>query len=155
MNADGTGSLRLTSNTVPESGGEISPDGSQVLFLADSNDRFEFYYNRNLFVVPVSGGASRVLDVTHEVNDAHWSDDGKSIYFIANTGVRAELFRMDLASGKTEPLTKGDHTVASGGMNRLSPRTSSRSTSPGTREIYGWSGRATPRRGASRLSTTI
>jgi dipeptidyl aminopeptidase/acylaminoacyl peptidase len=111
MNADGTGSLRLTSNSVPESGAELSPDGSQVLFLADANDRFEFYYNRNLFLVPASGGAARVHDVTHEVNAAHWADDGKSIYFIANTGVRADLFRMDLASGKTEPLTKGDHTV--------------------------------------------
>ncbi len=112
MNADGSGPLRLTTNSVPESGAEISPDGSQILFLADSNERFEFYYNRNLFVVSASGGAAKVLDVAHEVTDAHWSNDGKAIYFVGNTGVRAELFRADLADGKTEPLTAGDHIVS-------------------------------------------
>ncbi|HJS73244.1 MAG TPA: prolyl oligopeptidase family serine peptidase, partial [Vicinamibacteria bacterium] len=111
MSADGTGARQLTSNSVPESSAEISPDGSQVLFLADSNDRFEFYYNRNLFLVPASGGATKVLEVAHEVSDARWSKDGKSIFLVANTGVRAELFRMVLASGKLEPLTAGDHTV--------------------------------------------
>ena len=57
MNADGTGARQLTSNSIPEIGADISPDGSQVLFLADGNESFEFYYNRNLFLVPASGGA--------------------------------------------------------------------------------------------------
>jgi dipeptidyl aminopeptidase/acylaminoacyl peptidase len=114
MNADGTGMVRLTSNSVPEGGAELSPDSSQVLFLADSNERFEFYYNRNLFVVPASGGAARLLlsDMPHEVSDARWSKDGESIYFVANTGVRAELFRVELATQELEPLTSGDHTVS-------------------------------------------
>jgi dipeptidyl aminopeptidase/acylaminoacyl peptidase len=112
MNADGTGARQLTKNSVPEMGAEISPDGTQVLFLADSNESFEYYYNRNLFLVPASGGASKVLDVEHEVSEARWSKDGKSIFLVANTGVRAELFRLDLASGKLAALTAGDHTVS-------------------------------------------
>ncbi len=113
MDADGAGMVRLTSNSVPEGGAEVSPDSSQVLFLADSNDRFEFYYNRNLFVVPASGGAPKLVlrDMPHEVSSAQWSKDGASIYFVANTGVRAELFRVDLATEKYEPLTAGDHSV--------------------------------------------
>ncbi len=113
VSADGAGMVRLTSNSVPEGGAELSPDSSRVLFLADSNDRFEFYYNRNLFVVPASGGAAKLLlaDMPHEVTDAHWSKDGSAIYFVANTGVRAELFRVDLATGKYQALTAGDHAV--------------------------------------------
>ena len=37
----------------------LSPDGTQVLFLADTNERFEPYYPTNLFVVSAAGGAPR------------------------------------------------------------------------------------------------
>ncbi len=56
MRADGSDPRRLTSNGVPESGAQVSPDGSHVLFLARANERFEKYYNSNVFLVP-SGGA--------------------------------------------------------------------------------------------------
>ncbi|MDA2930765.1 S9 family peptidase [Acidobacteria bacterium AH-259-O06] len=113
MDADGKRALQLTNNRVPERGARLSPDNSQVLFLSDSNENFDFYYNRNLFLVPASGGESRVLlkEMSHEVQQATWSSDGRSIYFIANTGVRSELFRVDVATEKLEQLTEGDHTV--------------------------------------------
>ena len=38
----------------------LSPDGSQVLFLADMNERFEPYYPTNLFIVRAAGGAPRL-----------------------------------------------------------------------------------------------
>ena len=54
-------SQRLTTNAVPESGAQVSPDGSRVLFLSRSNERFEKYYNSNVFLVPADGGPARVL----------------------------------------------------------------------------------------------
>ncbi len=104
---------QLTTNTVTESGATISPDGRQVLFVSNSNDRFETYYNPKIFVVPASGGAARVVgaDLPYEVEEAAWSRDGRTIYFVANTGVRSQLFRIEATGGQATPLTQGDHAL--------------------------------------------
>ena len=115
MNADGTGARRLTHNQVPEYNAALSPDNRSVLFLSDCNGKFEYYYNDNIFVVPVAGGTPRILTekLPYEVRSAAWSADGSAIFFLANTGVRMELFRLELKSGKWTQLTQGDHTVMS------------------------------------------
>ena len=51
MNVDGSGAVQLTKNHVPEDGGQASPDGSEVLFLSQSNEKFEPYFNRKIFLV--------------------------------------------------------------------------------------------------------
>ena len=61
MSADGSYPRPLTSNNVPESGAQVSPDGSRVLFLSRANERFEKYYNSNVFLAPAGGGPARVL----------------------------------------------------------------------------------------------
>ena len=115
MNADGSGGVQLTKNHVPEDGAEASPDGSTVLFLSQSNEKFEPYFNRKIFLVPSGGGAARVLtaDLPYEVERAAWSKDGRAVFFLANMGVHAELFRLDVATGKSTQLTDGQHTVTS------------------------------------------
>ena len=115
MDSDGKGAMRLTTNAVAERGGEPSPDNQWVLFVSDSNEKFETYYNDNVFVVPARGGQARMLlaDMPYEVQQASWSGDGESIFFTANTGVRSELFRVDLATEDLEQLTDGKHTVRS------------------------------------------
>ncbi len=115
MGSDGSSPQQVTDNSVPERSAALSPDGSQTLFISDSNEQFDFYYNSNLFVVPTSGGKAKLLlaDMPHEVEDASWSKNGRSIYFTANTGVRTELFRVDLDTERLQQLTEGDHTVTS------------------------------------------
>ena len=44
MNADGTNLRQLTRNVIEEQQPELSPDGSQVLFIAEANDRLEPFY---------------------------------------------------------------------------------------------------------------
>lgn len=113
MAADGQDPRRLTTNTVTESNARISPDRRQVLFVSGSNDRFETYYNGKLFVVPVGGGTARIVgaDLPYEVQEAAWSADGTAIYFVANTGVRNQVFRITASGGPATPLTQGDHTL--------------------------------------------
>ena len=113
IDVTGGGQVELTDNGMPEGGAALSPDNRQVLFLADANGQFENYYNQNLFVVPASGGPSRDLTSAfpHEVQRAAWSRDGESIYFVANTGVRSELFRVAAAGGEPTPITRGDHAI--------------------------------------------
>ena len=112
MDADGGNALRLTDNTVSESGAQLSPDGSQVLFVSASSADFETYYNRNVFVVPAAGGPHRVLfeDWPYEANGATWAPDG-SIYFIGNTGVRSQIFHAEVDDAEPRALTAGDHTI--------------------------------------------
>ena len=87
--------VQLTSNAVPEEEGELSPDGSQVLFLARANDRQEPYYNANVFLVPATGGQARALmpDFPHEVLRAGWAADSKSIWMVVNMGVHISSCR--------------------------------------------------------------
>ncbi len=113
MDADGGGAIQLTRNTVAERGARLSPNNSRVLFLSGSSDDFDTYYNGNLFVVSATGGQHRMLlpDMPHDVGSANWSADGRSIYFTANTGVRTELFVVDLATENLQQLTEGDHSI--------------------------------------------
>jgi dipeptidyl aminopeptidase/acylaminoacyl peptidase len=114
MDASGENARQLTTNAVSEANASLSPDGSQVLFTADSNAQFEHYYNDKLFVVPAAGGAARVLlpaDVSYEVENAEWSKDSRAIYFTANMGVHNEIMRVEVATGRVTQLTKGEHNL--------------------------------------------
>ena len=119
MDAAGANAVALTKNTVPESGASVSPDGSMVLFLSQANDRFEIYYNANLFVVPATGGAARELtrDIGHELTDAAWSRDGRAIYAVANMGVHSQIVEIPAAGGAAKVLTSGNHAI--GGWSYL------------------------------------
>ncbi|MXW38565.1 MAG: S9 family peptidase [Acidobacteria bacterium] len=112
MDADGGNSIQLTDNTVIESGAQLSPDGSQVLFVSASSADLETYFNRNVFLVPAAGGPHRVLyeDWPYEANGAVWAPDG-SIYFIGNTGVRSQIFHAGVGDAEPTPLTAGDHSI--------------------------------------------
>jgi dipeptidyl aminopeptidase/acylaminoacyl peptidase len=114
-NADGSNATQLTKNTVGENGAAISPDGAQVLFVSGSNARFETYSNGRLFLVPAAGGAARVIvgeNEPYDVDQAMWSRDGKSIYFLANLGVHEEAFVVPAAGGKPRQLTDGKHNIS-------------------------------------------
>ena len=112
MDADGGNAIQLTDNTVIESGAQLSPDGSQVLFVSASSADLETYFNRNVFLVPAAGGPHRVLyeDWPYEANGAVWAPDG-SIYFIGNTGVRSQIFHAGVGDAEPTPLTAGDHSI--------------------------------------------
>jgi dipeptidyl aminopeptidase/acylaminoacyl peptidase len=136
MNADASGAVQLTKNTVQESNASLSPDNAQVLFLAGANARFEDYYNSRLFIVPAAGGSPRVLvgeNDPYDVDRAFWSVDGKSVFFLANLGVHEELFVVPVAGGKPRQLTSGKHNIGTS-MSRAGDRfafTISDSTSGG------------------------
>jgi dipeptidyl aminopeptidase/acylaminoacyl peptidase len=111
--ADGAGARQLTDNRIGEGNVRLSPDGTQVLFTATANERFEPYYNDKIFVMPVAGGAARVLMAAQaqQVLRAEWSKDGGAIYFVANVGVTSHLARVDAASEEVTVLTSGDHSL--------------------------------------------
>ena len=116
MDADGGHARVLTSNSVEEKSIGISADGTQVLFTADTNEGFEFYYPTNLFVVSAAGGTPRLAapDVTFTFDSAVWAPDGKTIFANVNMGVHSEFFRVDVAARRAHQLTDGEHFIAPG-----------------------------------------
>jgi dipeptidyl aminopeptidase/acylaminoacyl peptidase len=113
MNMDGSAAVQITKNSVAESGAELSPDNSQVLFLADADAKFTTYYNGRIFVAPATGGAAKVVtpENASDISNASWSKDGKTIYFIGSEGVRSALYTMPSAGGAAKAITSGDETI--------------------------------------------
>ncbi len=113
VDANGANGRALTTNGLEEVGAELSPDNTQVLFLADTNERFEPYYNTNLFLVPASGGTPRALfpDYQYAFDQATWAPDGKSIFAVVNMGVHNEVFQIDVAARSMRQLTDGEHFI--------------------------------------------
>ena len=112
MDADGGNARSLTHNAVEESEAELSPDNSQLVFVAEGNRDLEPYYTSAVFVQPAAGGAPRMIapDFPYYVERAAWAPDGKSILAVANMGVHSELFSFDL-NGRFKALTDGRHSI--------------------------------------------
>ena len=100
MDATGERAVQLTNNAIEEAEAEISPDGSQLLFVAETNQRFEPYHSSTLFLIPAGGGAARALvpDFPYYVDRATWAPDGRSIFIVAQMGVHSEIFQIDVAT---------------------------------------------------------
>jgi dipeptidyl aminopeptidase/acylaminoacyl peptidase len=105
---------QITKNSIWEGSAELSPDSSTILFVAETDEKFQnIYYQGTILVVPAEGGTPQFLipDFEYEIYGATWSADGKSIYFIANTGVHSEIFSVSLLDKKVKQLTDGKHSI--------------------------------------------
>jgi dipeptidyl aminopeptidase/acylaminoacyl peptidase len=112
MDASGRNARAVTSNSVEEIEAELSPDNTQILFLAGANSALEPDYNSTIFLVPAGGGAPRLLlpDFPYAVEHASWTPDG-AIVACVNMGTHSEIFRIDVAARRAKALTDGRHSV--------------------------------------------
>ena len=112
LDADGGNPRAITDNAIEELEGEIAPDNSRVLFIAEASERLERYYPSTVFTVPLAGGApDRVLrDFPYAIEHAAWTADG-AILAVVNMGVHSEIFRIDVAARRARALTDGNHSV--------------------------------------------
>jgi dipeptidyl aminopeptidase/acylaminoacyl peptidase len=114
MDSDGSRAAAITANTIAEANGALSPDGARVLFTAAASAQLQSYHNGKVFTAAVGGGAPSLVtpaDFPYEVERAEWSRDGRAIYFVANTGLRSQLFVVPAGGGAPKALTHGDHTL--------------------------------------------
>jgi dipeptidyl aminopeptidase/acylaminoacyl peptidase len=113
IDADGGHPAQITHNVSEEAEGELSPDGRNILFVAEANQKQEPYYTATLFVVDAAGGPPRMMlsDFPYYVDRASWAPDGQSIFFVAQMGVHTEIFRVDLATRTPKQLTDGRHSI--------------------------------------------
>jgi eukaryotic-like serine/threonine-protein kinase len=101
-NADGSGTVQLTSQGGHAGTPRWSPDGRRIAFDASVDG------NANIFVIDAGGGAPR--QVTASVaKDApsvpSWSSDGQWIYFASNHSGDYEIWRVPANGGAQNQLT--------------------------------------------------
>jgi eukaryotic-like serine/threonine-protein kinase len=73
----------------------VSPDGNWVVMYGDWGEDFS--------LVPVSGGKSRTIPQTKDLDMIRWAQDGKSLYAVVTGSIPARIVRVDAATGRREP----------------------------------------------------
>lgn len=103
---------KLLDSGLPNQNPVWSPDSSQIAFNTANGNPYFFYANAVIDVIPVSGGAPKVLtaDFDEDARAIAWSPEG--IYFEAGQRTYSYLFRVDPQTQKVTRISKPDKTSA-------------------------------------------
>ncbi|HEY4368442.1 MAG TPA: S9 family peptidase [Steroidobacteraceae bacterium] len=91
------------------SGAVWRPDGKQIAFVAAGDPKLIYYSTHHLFVMPAAGGTAQMIsgNLDRNVAQPHWSTDGKSIYALVEDDLNQHLVKLNVSSGRLEPLLEG------------------------------------------------
>ncbi len=85
---------------------QLSPDGRQVLFSVQTIDVEKNTRPRQLWIVPIEGGAPRQLTRDGTANSrGRWSPDSKRIAFVSNRGGSSQIWTMDPDGANAKQVT--------------------------------------------------
>jgi Tol biopolymer transport system component/predicted Ser/Thr protein kinase len=102
-NADGSGTVQLTTLGGHSGTPRWSPDSSRIAFDATVNG------STDIFVIDAGGGAPRRITTSpangHARSVPSWSGDGKWIYFTSNQTGTYEIWRASAGGGQESQLT--------------------------------------------------
>ncbi len=129
MDADGTGTTRLTSGKGNDSHPSWSADGEQIAFERDND----------IYVMNADGSSPRrISDPTTEEREPAWSPDGAWIAYIRRTPGTAtrELWIMRPTGAERRALTRRNATVATPGWSPDSSRIAFALNSDGVYELF-------------------
>jgi len=101
MNADGSGTRKLTHNARNNAEPAWSPDGRKIAFRSTRNG------NRDIYVMNADGSGKRNL-TRHPARDGSpsWSPDGRRIAFVSNRDGRLEAHVMNADGSGQRSLTQ-------------------------------------------------
>ncbi len=84
--------LKLTRLSDPQ----LSPDGKNVVFVAETPDLESNTRPRQIYIVPLAGGAARRLTTEGARNERpRWSPDSKRLAFVSNRSGSMQIWIMD------------------------------------------------------------
>ena len=121
INADGSGAVQVTKNAVPEDEARAVAGRRAAAVPLGVERALRELLQRPVVRRAAAGGAARIVvgdNEPYDVDRAAWSKDGKSIYFVANLGVHAELF---VSAGRRRQAAAADrrqqHAIGSWSTN--------------------------------------
>ena len=98
----------VTTNPGADSSAAWSPDGKWITYVTQLDPRLFDYATKHLAVSPATGGEAKVLTLALDrmVSNAHFSPDGKFIYFIADDDGTQNICRVPATGGEiTRPIS--------------------------------------------------
>src|SRR6267143_1010202 len=99
---------RLTTNPGSDESPAWSPDGKSIAYITDVEPDIIYYATQQLALVPVAGGAPRLLTRTldRNVGDPQFARDGSAIWFLLEDHGEQDIARIAPdGSGLTRPVT--------------------------------------------------
>jgi len=129
VNADGSGTVQLTSGARGESSPRWSPDGSQIAFVATRTDTGQ----AQVYLISNTGGEARQL-TNHAtgVSSITWSPSGDAIYFLASDPKTDEEKQKDRAKDDVYAFDENYkqrhlwNVTVPGGAEQASPKATTR-----------------------------
>ncbi|HEX6900501.1 MAG TPA: S9 family peptidase [Thermoanaerobaculia bacterium] len=91
----------------------FSPDGQWIVYLAGGDPKDVWYDTNAVAVVPVQGGAPRLLTRTLDRNagNPRFSPDGQSVFFVLEDGGNEHLARVPVSGGPVERVVSGERSI--------------------------------------------
>lgn len=106
--------VRWSLNEVQEVSPQLSPDGTELAYIAAANEDLQPYYESKVFIQTPGAPPRRLLgDMAMEALAFSWDEAGEGLYIVGNTGLRADLYHYQIETGALRQLTEGDHAIIS------------------------------------------
>jgi dipeptidyl aminopeptidase/acylaminoacyl peptidase len=95
---------------------QVSPDGTRLAYALRETDLAANKGTGSLWLRPLQGPAATPRRLTApgaEGSAPRWSPDSRSIYFLSKRGGSAQVWRLDLAGGDAQPVTRAPLDIGS------------------------------------------
>jgi len=103
----------LTTSPGADAGPAFTPDGRFVVYEAGGDPKDMWYDTNDVAVVPVAGGAPRLLtpDLDRNVSSVTPTPDGAAVLFALEDEGNTHLARVPLEGGAVERVVGGEHDI--------------------------------------------
>jgi dipeptidyl aminopeptidase/acylaminoacyl peptidase len=115
-----------------------SPDGRFIAYVQGGPPELLYYATQNVAIVPVAGGASKVLTpgLDRQVLSPMWSEDGSSVLFLLEDDRVYHLARVPAAGGPVQRVVEGRQAVTDLSVGRGGKLAILTSTAATPAEVY-------------------